>query len=205
MLGVIHFINPNWKDLNMKNQQTLLASLCAAALLVVSPVASADGVSGLSTTPSKGTSATNFKINIQGAGQCAVSIATSKDGADGWVKTLTENLPTDALPRDWVFNPPTLLGSKATKGNLPVGTYTVWAKSTGTNCSMSEKAVSFEVAPVVNLAPLPKCADGWVLAAHDVKSGEFTCKPKKPTAQICPPKQEWFDDGCTAGCRKLVY
>jgi hypothetical protein len=59
--------------------------------------------------------------------------------------------------------------------------------------------------PVINL-PANPCPEGWSLVAGSkTSSGAFTCKPSKPAAKTCPPKHEWFDDGCTAGCKQIIY
>jgi hypothetical protein len=59
----------------------------------------------------------------------------------------------------------------------------------------------------VNLGGLSPCPSGWTLVPGSATAGgAYTCKPAKPQAkQPCPPKHEWFDDGCTAGCKQIVY
>lgn len=186
---------------------TVVPLLFAASLALLPSVQAwaAGSVTGISVTPTKGVSATQFTVSIQGTGQCDVQIVTAKDGADGWVTTLTENLPKGGFPREWKFKPPGLLGSSAAQGALPVGKYTIKARAVPANvCNMTEHSTSFEVAAPVNLAPLPKCPEGWTLANH-TSAGGYTCKPKKPVAGTCPPKHEWFDDGCSAGCRQVAY
>ncbi len=180
--------------------------LCALAITAAGPALAAGAVTGVTATPAKGLSATNFTLTIQGTGQCSVAVSTAKDGADGWSKTLSENLPLGTFPRDWSFTPPALLGSKATKGNLPTGKYTVWAHTHATNgcTAAAEHLATFEVAAPIHLAPLPKCPEGWTLQ-NSTSAGGYTCKPKSPAPAPCPPKHEWFNDGCTAGCRQLVY
>jgi hypothetical protein len=166
----------------------------------------AGNVTGVTVTPGKGLSATDFKVTIQGTGQCSISLATGKDGPEGWTKTHTENLPLGGFPREWSFNPPALLGSKAVKGNLPTGKYTVWANTHATNSCNSniEHVGSFEVATMQLPPPLPKCPEGWVLQSSSA-GGAYTCKPKPPAPAQCPPKHEWFNDGCTAGCKQIIY
>lgn len=62
-----------------------------------------------------------------------------------------------------------------------------------------------QTAPVINL-PANPCPEGWsVVAGSKTSAGAFTCKPAKPAAKTCPPKHEWFDDGCTAGCKQAIY
>lgn len=57
----------------------------------------------------------------------------------------------------------------------------------------------------VNL-PANPCPDGWSLVpGSNTGSGAFTCTPKKVAKIQCPPKHEWFDEGCSVGCRKLIY
>lgn len=49
------------------------------------------------------------------------------------------------------------------------------------------------------------CPAGWKKVAYE-DAGMFTCKPKKPKKKKkCPPKSEWFFDGCMCGCKKLIY
>lgn len=189
------------------NAPALLRLATLAALLAThSLVASARaGVTGVSVTPAKGLSATNFTVKIEGSGQCNIQISTAKDGSDGWVSTLTTNLPPTTLPAVWKYQPPQLLGVTAKAGALTPGKYWVSAKSAvGNGCSTAEHVTSFEVAAPVNLAPLPQCPEGWTLANHN-GSGAYTCKPKKLPPAQCPPKHEWFEEGCTAGCRQVAY
>lgn len=59
--------------------------------------------------------------------------------------------------------------------------------------------------PVVTL-PANPCPEGWsVVPGSKTGAGAFTCKPSKLAARTCPLKHEWFDDGCTAGCRQVIY
>lgn len=185
-----------------------LNSVAAAGLLsalLASGSAMAAGVTGVSVTPAKGLTATQYTVNIQGTGQCDVQIATGMVGADGWALTVTENLPKGSFPREWKFKSPIPFGNKVAPGNLPVGKYTVTARGLPANvCNLEQHFTTFEVVAPVNIAPLPTCPEGWTLANHN-QAGAYTCKPKKPAAASCPPKHEWFDDGCSAGCRQVAY
>lgn len=173
----------------------------ALALFIAGHAHAAGGVTALAAMPAKGTVATNFSIKIDGTGKCGVGMAVSKGGPDGFVWTQAANLPTAEFPRVWQFQVP------AGRPPLSKGMYFVRADGfSEAGCNTQAHAeTSFEVVdPVIQIQP--HCPDGWsIVPGSSDGSGGYTCKPKKPVAPQCPPKHEWFDDGCTVGCKRVIY
>ena len=63
----------------------------------------------------------------------------------------------------------------------------------------ASKGKKFKMKPTAN-----PCPAGWKKKAYESAS-MYTCVPKKPKKKKCPPKSEWFFDGCACGCKTIIY
>lgn len=149
----------------------------------------------------------NLEIKLEGSGSCSIRIRGYKtDGAFLGEQTLFASLPKSTY---WSSKG---LGAGQYKFVVEVNPAVMGAldKCTGkhevaltvTKSSTQISANQFVPGLVSN-----PCSNGWTLVTGSVTAaGAFTCKPSKAyPKQPCPPKHEWFEDGCNVGCRQVAY
>lgn len=146
----------------------------------------------------------NIELKMEGVGLCHVRIRgfTEDNGYLG------EQPLAVALPKSAYWSSKSLKAGKykfVTEINPAVGG--ALDKCSGKIESVFTVTKPTPVLANVNLAGVSPCPAGWNLVPGSATAGgAYACKPAKPQPkQPCPTKHEWFDDGCTAGCKQVIY
>ncbi|MBL8518666.1 MAG: hypothetical protein JNM76_17005 [Betaproteobacteria bacterium] len=189
------------------NSLRIFAPAAAAILLLAAHSAHADGITSLKVSPLVVAPNGHVEATVQGTGTCMVRLWVMREGPDGEPWSLSTQ-KQGSLPMQFKVD-------QSMKGALKEGKYQLQAESVPNvvpSCPKAQKTeiVSFKVDEPRAAPPMAAfvnpCPPGWSVIPGSAKAGgAFTCKPVKPAPAQCPPKHEWFDDGCVAGCKPVVY
>ena len=65
-------------------------------------------------------------------------------------------------------------------------------------------AATSEAAPIITINPNP-CPTGWQLVKNSKNGDNYACQPVKTKQMVqCPVGLEYYDNGCSIGCRVPV-